>query len=317
MVWRFDADFGWYDDADPLGNVPTGPSVIPGTDVQRNIGGTYHPDVVMPDPIITMANAAALGPAIAAGGGASNATNSFLAALNAAQTGQPVQAVQPVSSVDIPTDKEGDEQIRNGVPYIYTGGAWQPKPVATPQTGQIPWDTFPAGSDREILGKMNQNFYTTDSSGDYNSLTRFYNDAAAYLTSQKVEVNDQNVYATMQHLAEQAAEQAGGTVAGKYLWYDKNITDWIYEGRPLRPNGPAQAAVYGDAIGILKSLNDGTVIRTSDLDKITDPATKASAVTLLTNNILRTLGNTADGTSGLGQIYNKYIDVEGGDPAVR
>ena len=64
-------------------------------------------------------------------------------------------------------------------------------------------------------------------------------------------------------------------------------------------------------IGILKTLNEGKVIFTPDLEKITDPATKARAVTLLTNNILRTLGNTADGTSRLGQIFHKYHDGQG------
>ena len=54
--WQWDPDFGWYDADDPLGNVPTGPTVIPGTDVLRDIGGENHPDVVMPDPVITMEN---------------------------------------------------------------------------------------------------------------------------------------------------------------------------------------------------------------------------------------------------------------------
>ncbi len=54
--WVNDPDFGWYDADAPLGNVPAGATVIPGTDVLRNIGGDYHPDVVMPDPQITLAN---------------------------------------------------------------------------------------------------------------------------------------------------------------------------------------------------------------------------------------------------------------------
>mgnify|MGYP003152322745 CR=1 FL=1 len=56
MAWVFDADFGWYDDADPLGNIPN-LAKLPGTDVLRDPGGTYHPDIyatgAMPDPVIT------------------------------------------------------------------------------------------------------------------------------------------------------------------------------------------------------------------------------------------------------------------------
>ena len=76
--WQYDDDFGWYDADAPLTPVP-GPTVIPGTwphghtrpelamnpamvnaalsnlDL-RNVGGTYHPDVVMPQPLITSEN---------------------------------------------------------------------------------------------------------------------------------------------------------------------------------------------------------------------------------------------------------------------
>jgi hypothetical protein len=239
-------------------------------------------------------------------GSSEYATNSFLNKLNALATSTP-------TSTPTPTPTPDDQVAESPTSQSVIDALAQPRI----DDSTLPWDNFPVNSDREILGKMNQGFYTLNSPGHYASLRRFYEDAAAYLAAQGVEANDQNVYATMQHLAEQAAKQTGGTVADQYFWYDRNITDWIDKGRPLKPGGPAQAAVYGDAIGILKSLNEGTVIRTSDLDKITDPATKASAVTLLTNNILRTLGNTADGTSALGEIFNKYIDIEGGDPAVR
>ena len=130
MVWRYDDDFGWYDADDVLGNVPTGPTVIPGTDVQRNIGGDYHPDVVMPDPIITMATAAALGPAIAAGGGASNATTSFLAALNAAQTDE-VATSEPEPELQ-PGPEEGDTRTDATGTYKYINGAWQKQETEVP-----------------------------------------------------------------------------------------------------------------------------------------------------------------------------------------
>mgnify|MGYP003651742570 CR=1 FL=1 len=115
--------------------------------------------------------------------------------------------------------------------------------VATPTTGQVPWDTMPANSLEQLLGKMNQGFYTTGSSGHYNSLTMLYRDAEAFLTSQNIELTDQKVYDAMGLIAQGAATQAGSTVANEYFWYDRNIGDWRNEGRPVRPGGPATGAI--------------------------------------------------------------------------
>ena len=181
-------------------------------------------------------------------GSSDYATSSFLNALNALATSTPTPT--PISSVDVPTDKEGDVQIRNGVPHIFTGGAWQPNltvaagsVTATPQTGQVPWDTMPANSLEQLLGKMNQGFYTTDSSGHYNSLSRLYRDAEAFLKSQGREPTDQDVYNAMGLIATNAAKQTDSTVADEYFWYDRNIEDWRNEGRPLRPGGTATAEI--------------------------------------------------------------------------
>ena len=110
-------------------------------------------------------------------------------------------------------------------------------------TGPVPWDTMPANSLEQLLGKMNQGFYTTGSSGHYNSLTMLYRDAAAFLTSQNIEPTDQKVYDAMGLIAANAAKQTDSTVADEYFWYDRNIEDWRNEGRPVRPGGAATGAI--------------------------------------------------------------------------
>ena len=151
-------------------------------------------------------------------GSSDYATSSFLNALNALNAAQPVESVQPVQ----PT---------------------MTMDIASPQTGQVPWDTMPANSLEQLLGKMNQGFYTTDSSGHYNSLSRLYRDAEAFLKSQGREPTDQDVYNAMGLIATNAAKQTDSTVADEYFWYDRNIEDWRNEGRPLRPGGTATAEI--------------------------------------------------------------------------
>ena len=63
---------------------------------------------------------------------------------------------------------------------------------------------------------------------------------------------------------------------------------------------------------IIKSLDEGKVVRTSDLAKITDPATRTRAATTLANNIMKSLGNTQDAVSALGQLYSEYFNTPGG-----
>ena len=151
-------------------------------------------------------------------GSSDYATSRFLNALNALNAAQPVEPVEPVQ----PT---------------------MTMDIASPQTGQVPWDTMPANSLKQLYGKMNQGFYTTDSSGHYNSLSRLYRDAEAFLKSQGREPTDQDVYNAMGLIATNAAKQTDSTVADEYFWYDRNIEDWRNEGRPLRPGGTATAEI--------------------------------------------------------------------------
>jgi hypothetical protein len=179
-----------------------------------------------------------------------------------------------------------------------------------PILAQIPWDTMPAGSVEQILGKINQDFYTTGiqgTVGPYAALTGLYNDAATYLTSQGKDPTDENVYATMSWLAGKAAEQTGETVADKFFWYDKNIADWIYEGRPSVVGGDATATLFGESSQIMLNLNRGEVISPADLAKITDPATRTRAANILAQNIVASQGNTQDAQNLIRGIFGEYF----------
>ena len=184
----------------------------------------------------------------------------------------------------------------------------------TPTTGMVPWDTMPAGSVEQILGKINQDFYTTGiqgTVGPYAALTGLYNDTATYLTSQGKDPTDENVYATMSWLAGKAAEQTGETVADKFFWYDKNIADWIYEGRPSVVGGDATAALFGESSQIMLNLNRGEVIPNTDLAKITDVATRTRAANILAQNIVASQGNTPDAQTRINGIFSEYFDAPG------
>ena len=369
--WQFDADFGWYDADDPLGNIPN-LATLPGTDVLRDPTGTYHPDIygtgALPDPKITMANLQAmqnlplelrlagaqggtqaqqflarivqeqalaaqaaqraqlLGEGGAFGGEAAEtmptgATTVPIPATTTTTTGVPKGVAKVMPSPPLP--KEGDEEVRNGVTYIYTIGAgglgvWQPKQVSDMPTDAPPqasWDTLPEGSLDQILAKMNQDVYTTGIQGTvspYASLTGLYNDAATYLTSQGIDPTDESIYTTMAWFAEQAAGLTGEKVSDKFFWYDKNIADWIFEGRPVSVGGKARATVFGEGSQVMLDLGEGKVVRNSDLAKITDPATRTRAATMLANNIVASMSNV-DANSALGQLYNEYFDIPGTD----
>jgi hypothetical protein len=153
----------------------------------------------------------------------------------------------------------GTKDAQNQLGRIYTGffdsptaGGFAPwaesinyvvKEFVTPKTGPVPWNTRAANSLDQLYGKMNQGFYTTGSSGHYNSLTMLYRDTAAFLTSQNIEPTDQKVYDAMALITQGAAKQTDSTVADEYFWYDKNIEDWRNEGRPVRAGGPATGEI--------------------------------------------------------------------------
>ena len=328
--WVNDPDFGWYDADDPLGNVPSGPTVIAGTQLAmdpnmvnaalsnldlRNVGGTYHPDVVMPDPVITTENIQR--------GYMPTAVNQntaiFLNALNALATGRdasvpagtpvlPTITPTPVVTPDptpTPTPALSDADVRaRGWEQLYgaPGSAMafnsfsnlnrqqltallanpdfallypsakeilDARPPLQSTTGQVPWDTMPNNSLEQLVGKMNQGFYTTDTSGHYNSLTTFYNDAEAFLRSQDMDPTDQEIYDAMALIAQGAATAAGSTVGDEYFWYDRNIESWRNEGRPVRPGGPATAPIPSATPEI--QTGDTTVTSTDASGNILDP----------------------------------------------
>tara|TARA_R110002012_G_scaffold316271_2_gene531025 strand:+ start:3177 stop:5099 length:1923 start_codon:yes stop_codon:yes gene_type:complete len=142
-------------------------------------------------------------------------------------------------------------------------------PVAEPTLARKPWNTMPANSLEQLYGKMNQGFYTTDSSGHYNSLTVLYRDAEKYLKAQGMDPSDQQIYGAMRLITQGAARQEGSTVADEYFWYDRNIESWKNEGRPVRPGGPATAPIPSATPEI--ETGDTTVTSTDASGNILDP----------------------------------------------
>jgi hypothetical protein len=82
-----------------------------------------------------------------------------------------------------------------------------------------------------------------------------------------------------------------------------------YAARVIRDKGVGTVSASDT---LIRLINDGGVVKASQLDAITDPTVRADAATRLANNIITKHGSTQEGLNLLTGIYMAYFDRPGG-----
>ena len=100
--------------------------------------------------------------------------------------------------------------------------------------------------------------------------------------------------------------------AGEFSRMTQDFKDYYateYAARVIRDKGVGTVSASDT---LIRLINDGGVVKASQLDAITDPTVRADAATRLANNIITKHGSTQEGLNLLTGIYMAYFDRPGG-----